>query len=203
VRAELEVESPTNGQKYDVGLLGELLVEQYLVENGWHTLRLDKARFAANADLMAIKKDKRLSLQVKTTNAQSSHSHKHCLYFGYVKNWPESSSAIFNSKESPLIADIIIGVHYNKLKPRYVIMPIGFAENICREHADFWAAVPKKNTEKHKTFSLYLCFTKATSTNTEHHERIMRNLKRFEDKWHYLSESPDVLRDTKKWKLDP
>ena len=38
-----------------VGRLGELLVEQQLIERGWHPVRLDTAQMASNADLLAIK----------------------------------------------------------------------------------------------------------------------------------------------------
>ena len=37
-----------------VGRLGELLVEQQLIERGWHPVRLDTAQMASNADLLAI-----------------------------------------------------------------------------------------------------------------------------------------------------
>jgi hypothetical protein len=54
----------------NIGLLGQLLVEQRLVENGRHPVRLDAARMAANADLLAIKERNKVTLQVKTTAAR-------------------------------------------------------------------------------------------------------------------------------------
>ena len=65
-----------------VGRLGELLVEQQLLERGWHPVRLDTAQMASNADLLAIKEKCRVSLQVKTTNVKSKHSHSQSLSFG-------------------------------------------------------------------------------------------------------------------------
>ena len=46
-----------------VGRLGELLVEQQLLERGWHPVRLDTAQMASNADLLAIKEKCRVSFR--------------------------------------------------------------------------------------------------------------------------------------------
>ena len=50
----------------NVGLLGELQVEQRLVEEGWHPVRLDTGRMASNADLLAVNRQHRVSIQVNT-----------------------------------------------------------------------------------------------------------------------------------------
>ena len=57
------------------GRLGELLVEQQLLERGWYPVRLDTAQMAANADIVALNRERRISLQVKTTDAKTGHSH--------------------------------------------------------------------------------------------------------------------------------
>ena len=46
------------------GLLGELEVELHLVKNAWHPVRLDTNQKASNADLVTVKKLKRVSLQM-------------------------------------------------------------------------------------------------------------------------------------------
>src|SRR5580700_2724434 len=95
-----------------VGLLGELEVELQLVKAGWHPVRLDTAQMASNADLLAINREKRVSIQVKTTNAEKQHSHYQWFGFGYSTGYLRDKKSIFNSKLSPLIADVIIGVLY-------------------------------------------------------------------------------------------
>jgi hypothetical protein len=57
-----------------VGLLGELEVEMQLARNGWHPVRLDTAQMASNADLLAINREKRVSIQIKTTDAEKQHT---------------------------------------------------------------------------------------------------------------------------------
>ena len=64
---------------------------------------------ASNADLLAVDRQNRVSIQVKTTDASSQHSHSHALGFGYATNYLRDGKSVFNSKPSPLIADIVIG----------------------------------------------------------------------------------------------
>jgi len=60
-----------------VGLLGELEVELRLAKNGWHPVRLDTNQMAANADLIAVNKMKRVSIQVKTTDLAKQRPNSH------------------------------------------------------------------------------------------------------------------------------
>jgi hypothetical protein len=187
----------------NVGLLGELQVEERLVENGWHPIRLDTAQMASNADLLALNSRQRVSIQVKTTNG-SDHSHAHTLMFGYAGAYLRDESTIFNSKVSPIIADVVVGVNYKGHSSRFVVMPVSFAEALCRLHADYHSAVPKKSGEQRsEKFPLYLCFIKSRSTHREHHDRIQRNLLAYENKWQILFEPIDKLHDPKQWPLIP
>jgi hypothetical protein len=187
---------------FKVGRLGELLVEQKLIENGWHSVRLDTAQFAANADLIAVNRSRRVLLQVKTTNAMRKHAHSHCIGFGYATNYLRNGGSIFNSKVSPLIADVVVGVHYNSLSSRYVVLPIGFAENLCNTQVDWWHKVPlKRGGQRTTNFPMYICFTKIPGVHVEMHTKLMNNLLRFENAWHLLGESPDKLRDPEFWPL--
>ena len=120
-----------------VGRLGELLVEQQLIERGWHPVRLDTAQMTSNADLLAIREKCRVSLQVKTTNINLRHSHSQSLSFGYSTGYlrdPHGSQPIFHSKPSLLVADVVVGVGYES-PPRFVVMPVAFAEKLCRQSA--------------------------------------------------------------------
>ena len=111
-----------------IGRLGELLVEQQLIERGWHPVRLDTAQLASNADLVAIKGMHRVSLQVKTANnPKSEDPHSLSLAFGYYgPKYLDRSKPMFNSKPSPLVADIIVGVSYGA-SPRFVVLPVALA----------------------------------------------------------------------------
>ena len=184
-----------------VGRLGELLVEQQLIERGWHPVRLDTAQMASNADLLAIKENCRVSLQVKTTNVKSKHSHSQSLSFGYATGYLRDGKPIFNSKPSPLVADVVVGVGYDS-PSKFVVMPVAFAEKLCQKHCDYWFEVPKKSSEiRSPSFPIYLPFTKEGSTHAQHYEEIKRNLLAFEDRWEILSEPIDRLHDETAWSL--
>ena len=187
----------------NIGLLGELQVEIKLVEQGWHPLRLDSAQMASNADLLAVNKRQRISIQVKTTDASRKHSHSDFLGFGYSTAYLRDHKDIFNSKESPLIADVIVGVNYKSSGSRFVVLPVAFAEALCREHCDYWHSVPTgtESGKRSHSFPIYLCFARIPNAHVKFHERTQRNLLAFENAWHILNESIDKLHDAKRWKL--
>ena len=185
-----------------VGLLGELQVELQLVRNGWHPVRLDTAQMASNADLLAVNKQRRLAIQVKTTDADKQ-SRSQWLGFGYSTGYLHDKRSIFNGKVSPLIADIVIGVSYRHHETRFIVMPVAFAETLCRKHCDFWFSVPTRTEHGRRSvsFPIYLCFTAQRKTHTAHHERMKRNLLQFEDRWSVLSEPIEKLHDPSAWSL--
>lgn len=186
-----------------VGLLGELSVEMQLVQYGWHPIRLDTAQMASNADLLAVNKQQRISIQVKTTNAHKKHSHSKFLGMGYSTSYLRDQKPIFNSKNSPLIADVVVGVSYQPDKPRFVVMPVSFAESLCRLHCDYWFKVPTgtKTGKRSVSFPIYVCFTATPTAHRDFHERTKRNLLKYENAWDILSEPVSKLHDPKKWPL--
>jgi hypothetical protein len=193
-----------------IGLLGELAVEMQIVQQGWHPVRLDTAQMASNADLLAVNRKRRVSIQVKTTNAQTQHEiaqHRDgagWLSFGYATNYLRNGTNIFNSKKSPLIADVVIAVGYHPMKPRFVIMPVVVAEILCRRQCDFWAAVPTKaNKKRSLSFPISLPFMADRQVHKEHFDSLKRNVLKYENAWHVLLEDIDKLHDPKKWKLFP
>jgi hypothetical protein len=191
----------SNGGVMNTGLLGELQVEERLVENGWHPIRLDTAQMASNADLLAINRRQRVSIQVKTTNG-SDHSHADALMFGYARAYLRDGATIFNSKQSPIVADVVVGVNYRGSSSRFVVMPVSFAETLCKLHCDYVAAVPKKaGGNRSVSFPIYLSFIKTRSTQNEHHHRMQRNLLAYENAWHVLLEAVDKLHDANQWPL--
>jgi hypothetical protein len=186
-----------------VGLLGELAVEMALVRNGWHTVRLDTARMASNADLLAIKGKKRISIQVKTTNAFKNHSHSKSLGFGYSTSYLRDGKSIFNSKESPLIADVVIGVSYHPTNTRFIVMPVAFAERLCKRHCDWWASIPTrtKTGKRSDSFPIYVCFSHTPRAHFKEHERAKRNLAHYENAWRILEEPIERLHNKAVWPL--
>lgn len=185
-----------------VGRLGELLVEQKLLEQGWHPVRLDTAQMmATNADLLAIKEKQRVSLQVKTTNAISRHSHSHSLNFGYATPYLRSRKSIFNSKPGPLSADVIVGVHYDS-SPRFVVLPVALAEKLCRCHCDYFYSVPKRDaTKRSPQFPIYLRLHGRAIAHSGHHEKIKNILLAFENRWDLLFKPIDLLHADTAWSV--
>ena len=185
-----------------IGLLGELDVERRLVQEGWHPVRLDTAQMASNADLLAVKREKRVAIQVKTTDASKQSDRSQWLGFGYSTGYLKNEKAIFNSKDSPLIADVVVAVYCMTGDSRFVVMPVAFAEGLCRSHCKYWHSVRKRDgTERSQSFPIYLCYKARPKEHREHHEKIRRNLIAFDNSWDVLTEPIDKLHDPSAWPL--
>ena len=196
------METVTQVNLPNIGLLGELDVERRLVQEGWHPVRLDTAQMASNADLLAVKREKRVAIQVKTTDAGKQSDRSQWLGFGYSTGYLKNRRPIFNSKDSPLIADVIVAVYCMSGNSRFVVMPVAFAEKLCQLHCEYWHAVPKKDgTERSQSFPIYLCYQAEPKEHREHHEEIRCNLKTFDNSWDVLSEPIDKLHDRSVWPL--
>ena len=203
--SEQDTDDETEDTKFrGTGRLGELEVEMQLLLNGWYPVRLDTASMAANADLLAVNRHQRVGIQVKATNTHIPNSHAQSLGFGYSTSYLQEKKTVFNSKKSPLIADVVVGVGYYPNRSRFVVMPVAFAESLCRLHCDYWYAVPTR-TESGKrkdTFPIYVNFTEEErGTHTEHHAQCRRNLLHYENAWHILSEPLEKLHDPSAWPL--
>jgi len=191
-----------------IGLLGELEVEMQLVQKGWHPVRLDTAQMASNADLLAVNRKLRVSIQVKTTDAYKQHSASYngevaeWLQFGYSTGYLRNKKPIFNAKESPLIADVIIAVSYHPKSSRFIVLPVALAEALCSFHCDYWSRVQTKDGgERSLTFPIYLPFVANRKVHAAHFDRVKRNVLKFENAWDILSEKVDKLHDPKRWPL--
>jgi hypothetical protein len=102
-----------------------------------------------------------------------------------------------------LVADVVAGVSYNPSASRFVVMPVAYAEALCRAHCHYWFSVPtrtEKGTRSH-SFPINLNFAEKEKTHTAHHERMRRNLLPFEEKWSVLSEPIEKLHDPAAWQL--
>lgn len=188
-----------------VGLLGELAVEMEIVKQGWHPVRLDTAQMASNADLLAINRTRRVAIQVKTSDARGHGENIPIwLSFGYATSYLKDSkrkTPIFNSKKSPLLADVVIGVNYSDLKSRFVVMPVAVAEKLCRLHCEYWYAVPTKDNgrQRSNTFPIYLPLTAERGSHKKHYDFLRKQVALFENAWHVLSCPVQDLHDLKKW----
>lgn len=185
-----------------VGLLGELEVELRLAIECWHPVRLDTAQMASNADLLAVNRHRRIAIQVKTSDAAKQNTRSQWLQFGYSTAYLKDGDRVFNSKKSPLIADVVIAVNYRAEGSRFVVLPVAFAEKLCRHHCNYWSKVPKRTGEQRShSFPIYLCFEAKPKAHVPHHARIRRNLLAFENAWNVLTEPIDKLHDLRAWKL--
>ena len=125
------------------------------------------------------------------------------LSYGYATGYLRDKKPILNSKNSPLIADVVIAVSYHPQKTRFVIMPVAFAEKLCCIHCDYWSSVPTKTGGKRSlAFPIYLPFTvDRRQVHVEHFTRMKRNVLKYENAWDILSEDVGKLHDPKKWPL--
>jgi hypothetical protein len=188
--------------KVSAGKLGELSVELRLVSLGWHTVRLDTAQMASNADLLAIKNLQRVAIQVKTTDARVPHSHDKHVFLGYGNEALLTGGTVFNSKPGPLTTDVVIAVLYNEPVCRFVVLPVAAAENIARQHFNFWQQKLKKTGERRKSaFPLYVPFLKSRERHAAHDDCMIKSLALFEDRWSVLDEEVDALRRSENWPL--
>ena len=189
----------------NIGRLGELAVETELVYREWHPVRLDTAQMAANADMIAIQRHKKVSIQVKTTDAIISHTHSKAFGFGRAEAYLKSKNQedifpFFNSKESPLIADVVIGVMYKTDIRQFVILPVAMAEKLCRIHADYWYNTPKRDgTTRSPSFPVYLQFDEIRDQHKLHDTMINHNLRKFVNKWDVLDQPTDTLHNSEEW----
>jgi len=163
---------------------------------------------ASNADLLAVNRKRRVSIQVKTTNGQIQDDHSKWLTFGFSTGYVKHGRNFFNSKASPLIADVVVAVHYRPNGSEFVVLPVALAEKICRTFVDYWRAVPAKKRETGKmgerseTFPLWPCFiAPARQNHKKHDEQMMKNLQAFRGKWSVLDEDVEKLHDPKAWPL--
>jgi len=184
------------------GLLGELLVELKLVERGWHVVRLNARQLSVNTDLIAIKGDHRISIQVKTTDGAGKHSHANSLHLGRASAYLREGTPFFNAKVDPLTADVVLGVNYKPDNSRFYVLPVGLAETLCRKHADYWSAVTRRDGKRRADeFPIYLRLHEKKNAVLGHHDVMHRTLTRYQDRWDLLQEEPDKLRNLSAWEV--
>jgi hypothetical protein len=142
-----------------------------------------------------------LTIQVKAADFSKQHDGNNWLGFGYSTNYLREGKSFFNSKDSPLLADIVVAVGYKENASQCVVQPVAFAEKLCRVLYSIPAR--KRDTMKlgkrSQTFPIYLCFDANRVPHRQHHERIKRNLRAFQDKWQILNAPIQKLRKSASW----
>ncbi|MDE0523086.1 MAG: hypothetical protein OXH79_14135 [Boseongicola sp.] len=157
---------------------------------------------ASNADLLAISREQRVCIQVKTTDSDKQHGHSQWLGFGYSTGYLKDGRRIFNSKDSPLLAYVIVAVSYRRNGSRFVVLPVVCAEKLCRSHCDCWHSVPTRaGSVRSHSFPIYLCFKAERKEHAAHHARMRRNLEAFEGNCSVLREPVERLHDPQAWHL--
>ena len=101
-----------------------------------------------------------------------------------------------------MIADIVVGVSHRPDGSRFVVMPVAYAETLCRLACDYWASIPtRKGESRSNSFPIYLTFTANRQAHGEFHERVKRNLLKYENAWQFLREPVERLHDPEGWNL--
>src|SRR5450631_1311837 len=89
----------------------ENLVIIELLRRGWHVVNLNAINNTANADLIAIKGSKRITIQVKGMDGSEDKSFRHHVSFSRTcGDYLLKGIPFFNSKSGPVKADYFIGV---------------------------------------------------------------------------------------------
>lgn len=195
-KRRLRGEAAEEAMSVEIGRIGELEVELELVRRGWHALRLDTSQRAWNADLLCAKGPYRVAIQVKATDADKGHGHSKSLGFGYATGFLRDKKTVFNSKSGPLIADVVVAVSSSKMGSRFVVLPVGLAEQLCQRHIKWWYAIPTntKTGKRSQSFPIYMNFKQEKSKHA--HQTKMREIfLSYENKWDVLEEPLDRLRD--------
>jgi hypothetical protein len=145
-----EVTAREGGNSNVTKAICESLVIIELLRKAWHVVNLNAVNNTPNADLIAIKGDRRITIQVKGTDGGVGRPFRHHVSFSRTcTKYLNERQPFFNSKTGPVSADFFIGVtQAAEILPTFLIMPIDDAEKMARQIADWWYDVPKLNGER-------------------------------------------------------
>ena len=120
--------------------IGERIIANELTYKGWLVVNANSGeQNAPNLDLIAIKDNKRITIQVKSSDGGNLF----LLGWGFNEN-----KKYFNTKNGPktdFIATVIIEA---PSKYKYLILPVKKAEEIAKKCGEIYSNKPKKNGEK-------------------------------------------------------
>ena len=153
--------------------LGERIVSNELTYRSWLAVNTNSGEEnSPNIDLIALKDEKRVTVQVKSTRAAS---HRGQYFFGYYRE----EGAYFNTKKGPK-ADFVVAVYVDSPADyTCLILPADEAERMCHQHGTHWIHVPKKNGERRSpNFPIYLDVKRSAAYGLD--------IQPFVDAWHLI-----------------
>lgn len=163
-----------------LGAIGESIVISELLWRGWAPTNLNQiVSNTPNADILAIKDNKKVSLQVKTSGPNS----KSMLQVG--NGFKEK---VFNSKEGP-VADFIVFVR--TFAPRdyeCYIVPTDEAERVAQITMHDWMNTKKRDGSE-RTTNFPICIRFEPNRNRPNVSNYKEKWSKYIDAW-YLLEHP-------------
>lgn len=189
------------GPDVDLGLVGEIDVRRELAAEGWLTINTntEKGNFP-NVDLIAAKGVEARGIQVKTTDAEKG-SHSHCLFMGRAEGWLSSRTPFYNAKSGPLRCSVVVLVHASRVRSRFVVLPVGLAEQLARAVVEHWYKIPRRDgAQRSAGFDARPRFTRLSKEVTEREIAVQKILLSFEDRWQILEHPVDELQNPRVWK---
>lgn len=126
---------------HNVGRIAERIVANELEARGFRVSDLNKEGVAANADLVAISRD-RMPLQIQVKGAANRHNDRWWVGYGYfTEKIVTASEPIFNRANSFYIANIVI-LFAVKCPSEYscIVLPIDIAEKAAELHRSAFEA---------------------------------------------------------------
>ena len=157
--------------------IGERIVANELTFRGWIAVNVNSGEEnAPNIDLIALKNHKRITIQVKTTSAQS---HKDQFFLGYHRE----NGSYFNEKAGPK-ADFLACVYIHSPKNySCLVIPISKAEKLCINHGLYWVNKPKRNGDvRSPKFPVFV--------GVKHSKEYKFPVQDYVDAWHQLDVKP-------------
>lgn len=156
-----------------VKAIGERVVANELTYRGWVAINANSGEEnAPNIDIIALNKNKRITIQVKSSTASS---HKGHYFLGYKKG----DNAHFNTKYGP-IADYIIAVYiFSPTNYTCLVLPVNEAERVCTIHNKHWMSKLKRDGNiRSENFPVYI--------KEDHAQEYGVSIGEYIEAWHLL-----------------
>ena len=139
-----------NGHTLETGQAGEAYVTYLLALNGWKVLSLNVGRQTPNVDLMALRRGKRITVQVKAAYHKSNGSKKFGEWLPAGRGSKDSydgKKSYFNSVKGEIRADVVALVSFgeNSPVPICLFVPCNKLEKLVKK---FHRAYVKRNLNK-------------------------------------------------------
>jgi hypothetical protein len=146
--------------------IGERIVANEMTFAGWLVVNTNSGEEnSPNFDLIGLKGDLRVTVQVKATRSKSGDEES--FHFGRYR----ADAVYFNSKDGPK-CDFVVAVNFSSPKVyNCLVMDTGRANNIADKHAKGWWNTPKKDGGQRKPFPVYV----SIKDNPDHAARTNLN----------------------------